>query len=104
MVAVRAWLSAHGIPHWRINQQGVPIHGGTGFRPGPHRGIADLLGILPGGRFLAVEVKKPGGKLTKDQRCFLLDVCIADGLGICVSSVEELSMKLAGLVSGRLTE
>jgi hypothetical protein len=37
------------------------------------KGSADLLGCLPGGRFLAVEVKAPGGRLSPEQKQFLAD-------------------------------
>ena len=101
---VRAWLSLHNVPHWRINTAGTPLHDGSGrYRPAPQRGISDVLGILPGGVFLAVEVKAPKGKLSEDQRRFLLDVKEAGGVGIYVRGVEDLSEQLLPYVEGRLT-
>jgi len=56
-------------------------------------GTADILGILPGGRILAIEVKAPKGKLTDEQVAFLDLVNNMGGIaGVCrnVSDVQHL--------------
>ena len=59
------------------------------------KGISDIIGIRnEQGEFLAVEVKKPGGKLTLDQQTFLEEVNLHGGIGIVVESLEELVDKL----------
>lgn len=59
-------------------------------------GSADLIGWLHGGRFLAVEVKRPGGKPTKEQAAFLAAVNASGGLGILARSVEDFTRGISG--------
>jgi hypothetical protein len=90
------WLSWRGVRVFRVNQQGVPLHDGRkGFRPGPTRGVSDILGLLPGGaRFLAIEVKRPGGKPTPQQQAFLDWVNEGGGVGIVASSIADVEHAL----------
>lgn len=58
-------------------------------RYGLARGSADLIGVLaPSGRFVALEVKRPGGKLTDEQSMFLALVRKRGGFACVVESVE----------------
>lgn len=58
-------------------------------------GGADLIGVAPDGRFLAVEVKSQSGRPSKDQLNFIAAVQQAGGIaGVC-RSVEE-ALKLLG--------
>jgi hypothetical protein len=60
--------------------------------------MADLVGIVPcgvyTGRFLACEVKRPGGKPTAAQRAFLDTVKDAGGVGVVVDDVAQLAALL----------
>ena len=56
-------------------------------------GCSDLLCCLAS-RFIAIEVKRPGGRLTEKQANFLADVQRSGGLGIVVVSVADLEAKL----------
>jgi len=58
------------------------------------KGSADILGCLPGGRFLAVETKAPEGRLTPEQRQFLETVRGLGGLAVVVKSWKELDAVL----------
>lgn len=53
------------------------------------KGMSDLLGILEGGYFLAIEVKSAKGKLTEEQENFLAMVNRFGGCGIVARSVAE---------------
>lgn len=89
--AIFEYLRYEGIFCFRVNQQGVPLHDGSGrWRRGPTRGISDILGILPGGRFLAIEVKRPGEKPTPQQEAFLEAVNQSGGLGIVATSIDDV--------------
>lgn len=56
-------------------------------------GSADLVGVAPGGRFLAVEVKTDKGRPTVEQTRFIEAVCAAGGIaGICRSPKEALEL------------
>lgn len=57
------------------------------------KGGADLIGVAPDGRFLAVEVKTIKGRPTSEQRQFLQAVKDAGGIaGIARSPVEALQL------------
>lgn len=76
-------------------------------------GISDILGVracysqtykngkwenvdLVCGRFLAIEVKRPGFMPTPAQQRFIDNINDMGGLGVCVHSLEELIKKLEG--------
>ena len=58
------------------------------------KGSADILGCLPGGRFLAVEVKAPAGRLAPEQSAFMEKVRGLGGVSIVVRSFKELDQAL----------
>ena len=81
---------------WRF-QVGVMKMGGH-FNKFGFRGGSDLMGVLKAGaRFLAVECKGEGGRLTKEQDAFLKAVNAAGGLGLMVDDPEQLVIALRGL-------
>lgn len=60
-------------------------------------GVADILGLLKKdrvGRFVAIEVKKPGEHLRMNQLGFLEKVLREGGIAFKASSVEEVKEKL----------
>jgi hypothetical protein len=104
------YLRLLGVWAWRQNQGAVPLKGGGYRRFVGMPGLSDILGVLPmeaapepgcpGGAevfgvMLAVECKKPGGKVRPDQEAFLARLNESGGVGLLVSSVEELQAKLA---------
>jgi hypothetical protein len=93
--AILEFLAWRGIFVFRVNQQGVPLHDGSAeYRPSPTRGVADILGVLPGGRFLAIEVKRPGNNPTDSQAQFLSRVASAGGLAFVATSVGDVEANL----------
>ena len=72
---------------WR-NNTGVATFGGASVRYGLSIGSSDLIGIVAG-RFCALEVKGPKGRLTPHQERFLDLVRLKGGFAACVSSVGE---------------
>jgi hypothetical protein len=61
------------------------------------KGISDILGVLPGGRFLAIEVKGPNGRVTDHQKQFLEDVFKNGGLAFVARSPEEVKAQLENI-------
>ena len=53
-------------------------------------GSSDILGLLPGGRFLAVECKSQKGKLSEKQKDFLAEVERLGGMAIVARSVDDV--------------
>jgi hypothetical protein len=77
----------------------VKIHGGS--NPFQQPGISDLIGVYEG-RGLALEVKLPGGKVSKIQAAFLRRWHDAGGVAAVVRSVEDVEELLGGIDEGRL--
>jgi hypothetical protein len=74
---------------WRNNLGTALLNGGARVRYGiGNPGGADLIGIFRG-RFVAIEVKRPGRKQTPDQRMFQDLVERKRGIYAVVRSVEE---------------
>lgn len=67
---------------------------GRKIRTGLCVGSADLIGWTATGRFLAVEVKRPGERPTKEQARFLQSVSDAGGVGVLAHSVTEFSARM----------
>lgn len=89
-------LKAHRITAWRQNAGGFAIvQGGRRYflRLGTE-GMSDIGGILGGGGYLAVECKRPGNRLTKEQAAFLAMVNDKGGVGMVVWSAEQLEREL----------
>ena len=94
------YLAARKIMAWRSNSGAVKAtYGGkTRFvRFNSAKGMSDICAILPGGRFCAIEVKRPGGKMTEDQERFQDDVERSGGYAIMVTSVDELMGFIEGV-------
>ena len=71
------------------------------------KGSADILGVLPDGRFLAVECKSPTGRLTPEQSAFLERIRGLGGVAIVARSGRELDAALRGegyIIDGPLFE
>jgi hypothetical protein len=90
------WLGLHGVFCWRQNAGALTVPEAWGrkrrfVRFASVPGVSDVLGVLPGGRFLAVEVKRPGNHPTGDQAVFLASVRAAGGVALVVYSVDDLA-------------
>jgi hypothetical protein len=89
-------LKLRGILCWRAGNHGVRRTDQTGRTFWTHkglRGVSDILGVLPGGRILAIECKLPKAEVTEAQQWFLETVQALGGLaGVCrsVADLERL--------------
>lgn len=90
------WLALHRIFAWRNNTGSYKTPEGRFIRYG-HVGSADILGILPDGRFLAVEAKTATGTQSKAQRVFQEMVTRNGGVYILARSVADLEGALVPL-------
>jgi hypothetical protein len=95
-------LSEAGCKVWRCETAGVwvgrVIHRTGGsvtladarmIQAGLTKGGADIIGVAPDGRFLAVEVKTPTGRIRPEQEVFLQVVRKAGGIAGIARSVEQ---------------
>jgi hypothetical protein len=78
-----------GIFHWRNSIGAIRVRPGQVIRFGMV-GSSDIEGVLLDGRFLAVECKSPGGRLSPEQSAFLDKVRGLGGLALVVRSSREL--------------
>jgi len=91
---------ADGFVVWR-NNQGLAEYEDYKVRYGVAEGGSDLLGIAPGGLFLAVEVKRPKNKRTQDnQRRFLELVLQLGGVACVCRSKEQAENQIDGIRKG----
>jgi len=89
-------LELHPKVAWaaRMNVGGMQDSHGNHVRFG-FRGLSDVVGMLRDGRFLAVEVKRPGGQPTTAQVEFLGLVSRSGGVAFVARSVEDVMRGLA---------
>jgi hypothetical protein len=87
------YLSLRGIYAWLNNTGALPVGDKRFIRFGL-KGSSDIIGILPGGRFLAVECKSETGRLSPAQRDFLEAVQAHGGLAVVARSHEDLANAL----------
>jgi len=73
---------------WRNNTGKLPDRFGRWISFGL-KGSADILGILRGGRFLAIETKTPAGRLRPEQIAFRTMIVGHGGLYVLARSVED---------------
>lgn len=91
---------AEGFVVWR-NNSGVAERDDRWIRYGVGEGGADLLGIAPGGLFLAVEVKKPKNSRATEQQLLFLELVYARGGVACICrSQEQAEEQVRGIRNG----
>lgn len=88
---ILAYLKARGVPCWKIKVQGTydPIKRVRRAHTAS-AGVSDILGVLPDGTFLAIEVKTPTGVVSEKQLTFLNSVNHSNGLGLIARSVDDV--------------
>ncbi len=102
---ILAYLTSLKIRCWKNESQGTFDAKRGVFRsnknPYKMKGVSDILGILPDGRMLAIEVKRPkrvslagkvldyGGKPTLEQIAFIQMINQSKGIAFIASSCEE---------------
>ena len=86
-------LSEAGCLIWRNNVGCITDKRGIPVRFGLCVGSSDLIGIAPGGQFLAVEIKTAKGKATPEQLRFIEAVRARGGIaGIARSPQDALDL------------
>lgn len=85
---IKKFLKDNTLQHWMI----IP----SAF--GATTGVSDFIGILPNGRFFAIEAKAEGKKPTAIQQKFLKAIEDNQGISIVVAGEHEVE-KLKGLIN-----
>ena len=99
------WLSAQGIFAWITDRTGTYDPVRKRFRTNKNkfriRGVADISGILPGGRALFIEVKTKTGKLSAHQKLFLVTAMRHGAVAFVARSVNDAAARVLPLIEGR---
>lgn len=92
---VLAYLGFRKILAWRNQTQGTWDAAKGVYRSKQTlKGVPDVLGILPDGRFMGIEIKRPGQHLRPEQAYFQQEALKARGFCVCVHSVAEIEAAL----------
>ena len=84
---------------WKNNSVGIYDAKNQTYRAKSNfdiNGVSDIIGTYKG-RFFAVEVKKPGGKATKEQMVFINKINKEGGIAACLDSLATLKIFVAHL-------
>jgi len=77
---------------WRNNSQGTYDPSAGQFRQmtgHARKGVADIIGVLPGGRALFIEVKSKGGRLSSEQSEFIKEVSNTGALAFMADDLKS---------------
>lgn len=89
-----AYLKGNGIFVWKVDSVGIYDPKRKIFRtnsnPNRIKGVSDIIGVLPGGRILAIEVKNKRGVVSPEQKSFVANVVAHGGLAMIARSVEDV--------------
>jgi len=80
---IRKLLDSAGVIHLKIR--------GSMYQK---RGVADIVGMLPGGRFVAIEVKTAKGKMSPEQQAFIDAIEAKGGIGIIARCVMDVFVRI----------
>lgn len=96
--AVIAYINARGGKAWRNNAGFIVLQSATGRTRAvsmSEKGLPDVIGVLPNGRLVAVECKRPGNDLTGFQRYQLDELRARNALVIVAYSITDVEVALA---------
>ena len=83
---------------FKHNSTQFGVRDGKGFAfSSADKGVSDIIACSKSGRFVAIEVKKPGGKATPEQVEFISRVKLNGGIGIFAYSLDDVMGKVGEL-------
>lgn len=92
-------LFDNGAFAWRANSTGIYDPTLQKWRTSPKKGVSDILGCLPGGRFLAIEIKTGKDRLSPEQTGFILSVQHAGGTALVVKDYDDYLDQISQLLT-----
>jgi hypothetical protein len=90
------YLRYRGIFCWKNTTTGIYVKSRNTWITNPSPGVSDILGCLPAGRLLAIEVKAQTGKVSPHQQQFLDEINSRGGLAFVARSVDEVQEQIGG--------
>lgn len=96
------YLSLNGVFAWPNKTQGTYDPRREKFRKPTSKfwkkGVADILGITPSGRFFAIEVKRPKkGVLSQEQKDFIAQISARGGIAFVATSIADVAGRIEEL-------
>ena len=88
------YLKLRRILCWKNSTSGIYVRSRDTYIPSHAVGVSDILGVLPGGRILCIEVKSESGRLSDAQKAFLENVTARGGVAFVAQSLEDVEAKL----------
>lgn len=94
--AIIQFLRLHGFWVWRQNNHAVYDAKRGVYRRNPSAmlGVPDIMGTMPDGRILAIEVKSRTGKPTPEQGRFIAEVRRRGGVAFVARTLEDVKREL----------
>lgn len=90
--SILEYLKLRQIYCWKQSTGGIKKSNGS-YIPAALLGVSDIIGILNDGRFLAIEVKRPGGSASLFQKSFLDSISRRGGLAFIATSIDDVIAK-----------
>lgn len=88
------WLAMNKYFAWKNQSTGIfdPVRKCYRRSRNPFhiRGVADILGLMPDGRLLAIEVKSKRGVVSLEQKEFVKRVAEAGGIALIARSLDDV--------------
>lgn len=93
--AILRYLELKKIYAWTNKTTGTWDVKGNFFRKGSTlKGVSDILGILKGGKFLAIEIKKKGNYASQEQKLFIKNINDRGGIAFVAYSIDDVILNL----------
>lgn len=90
--AIITYLRRRGAVVIRVNSGSIQTESGSRFN-GAAAGTSDLIALYQG-KFIAIEVKRPGNTPTAKQQAFLERVRQAGGVAFVATSIDDVAREL----------
>lgn len=85
-------LKRSGLVAWRV-PNGPVIQSRCGqvyYKPSPIKGFPDIAGVMPNGKFFAIELKTEKGRLSVEQREWITKLNMSGAMAIVLRSRDEI--------------
>jgi len=99
--SIETLLRYFKIFHWRM-YTGPRVYRGNKFLPSLQVGMPDIIGVLPDGRFFAIEVKRPGGEISSAQLDTIQAINARGGIAFIATGTEDVKQNL-GAYLGKIS-
>lgn len=81
-------LKQSGLVYWRVPNQATR-HNGI-MKKSPIKGFPDLAGVMPNGKFFAIELKTDKGRLSPEQAEWITKLNMSGAMALVLRTKEEI--------------